>query len=65
MRYLPPAETQKGRVWAHAGLCDKPTGVLELDFVCTTRLPEGTQPVSDLALARLLNNCGMLDPNYW
>ncbi|CAM9136844.1 unnamed protein product, partial [Hapterophycus canaliculatus] len=48
-----------------SGLCDKPTGVLELDFVCTTRPPEGTQPVSDLALARLLNNCGMLDPNYW
>eukprot|EP00752_Nemacystus_decipiens_P003382 g3129.t1 len=47
------------------GLSDRPTGVLELDFVCTLRPPEGTQPISDLALARVLNSCGMLDPNFW
>ncbi|CAB1107889.1 unnamed protein product [Ectocarpus sp. CCAP 1310/34] len=47
------------------GLRDKPTGVLELDFVCLSRPPEGMQPISDLRLARLLNSCGMLDPNYW
>ncbi|CAM9287598.1 unnamed protein product, partial [Pylaiella littoralis] len=50
---------------AASGLRDKPNGVLQLDFVCTSRPPEGTQPISDLELARLLNSCGMLDPNYW
>ncbi|CAM9286791.1 unnamed protein product [Ectocarpus sp. 4 AP-2014] len=50
---------------ASAGLRDKPTGVLELEFVCLSRPPERTQPISDRRLARLLNSCGMLDPNYW
>ncbi|CBN74609.1 Hypothetical leucine rich repeat protein [Ectocarpus siliculosus] len=48
-----------------SGLRDKPTGVLELEFVCLSRPPEGTQPISDRRLARLLNSCGMLDPHYW
>eukprot|EP00903_Cladosiphon_okamuranus_P014519 g13467.t1 len=47
------------------GLLDRPTGVLQLDFVSTLRPPKGTQPISDLALARMLNSCGMLDPNFW
>ncbi|CAM9608926.1 unnamed protein product [Ectocarpus sp. 12 AP-2014] len=57
--------TSCGNGVASAGLRDKPTGVLELDFVCLSRPPKGTQPISDRRLARLLNSCDMLDPNYW
>ena len=47
------------------GLRDKPTGMLELEFVSTARPPEGTQPMTDHALSRLLNSCGLLGLNYW
>ena len=47
------------------GLLDKLPGVLEFDYVSTSRPPETVAPVTDAQLALIIAECGLHLHNNW
>ncbi|CAN0417319.1 unnamed protein product, partial [Phaeothamnion confervicola] len=43
-------------------LRDRVPGVLEFDFVSTSRPPQGTPPMSETCFRAVLRDCGLLEP---